>query len=198
MALTWSRLFLAPIVFAAYRIGTETGSAVAVWIALVVLAVAAATDKLDGYIARKYDRVTDAGALLDPFTDSILFITMFLAFVADVIMPAWILLIILYRETFIHIILRPYLKKKGVTLHASIWGKLKTLTQSIVCIGIVPWRALTVSGDANLATLKTVGFWSLLLVAVLSVGSLSHYIYMARETLFSTEDRTSPDPEEAL
>jgi CDP-diacylglycerol--glycerol-3-phosphate 3-phosphatidyltransferase len=198
MALTWSRLFLAPIVFAAYRIGTEVGSPAAVWVALVVLAVAAATDKLDGYIARKNDRVTDAGALLDPFTDSILFITVFLAFVADTLMPAWILLIILYRETFIHIVLRPYLKKKGVALHASIWGKLKTLVQSIVCIGLVPWRALTVSGTADFDTLETVAFWGFLLVAVLSVGSLAHYIYHARNTLFSREELDDMDGGEML
>jgi CDP-diacylglycerol--glycerol-3-phosphate 3-phosphatidyltransferase len=195
MALTWSRLFLAPVVFAAYRIGTATESAAAVWTALVVLVVAAVTDHLDGRIARKHDRVTDAGGLLDPFTDSLLFMTVFLAFVADGIMPAWIFLVILYREVFIHSFLRPYLKRKGVALHASIWGKLKTVTQSLVCIGVIPVRALVVDGFAHKIHLEHTAFWFFLLVALLSAGSLAHYIYMSRETLFAPEDTGGPPDE---
>lgn len=69
--------------------------------ALVVLAVFAATDWLDGYVARRFDQVTRLGQLLDPISDRALFLVVGIAFVVSGILPLWAVLVLFVRDALI-------------------------------------------------------------------------------------------------
>jgi cardiolipin synthase (CMP-forming) len=66
--------------------------------ALIVLAVFAATDWLDGYVARRFDQVTRLGQLLDPISDRALFLVVGIGFVVGDLLPLWALLVLLVRD----------------------------------------------------------------------------------------------------
>ena len=70
-------------------------------LALVACIIACLTDFYDGYIARKYNLITDLGKLLDPIADKILVIAAFLAFVEMRLIPAWMVAVIIFRELVI-------------------------------------------------------------------------------------------------
>lgn len=66
--------------------------------AFVLLAVFAATDWLDGYVARRFDQVSKLGKLLDPISDRVLFVVVGVAFVVADLLPLWALLLLLVRD----------------------------------------------------------------------------------------------------
>lgn len=96
-----------------------------------VVIIASITDGLDGYFARKKNEVTDFGKHFDPLSDSIFFIIVFIAFFYLGFMPWYFLLLIILRESFMHLFLRPFFKIKKSSLPANIYGKLKTVFQVI-------------------------------------------------------------------
>jgi cardiolipin synthase (CMP-forming) len=69
--------------------------------ALILLAVFAATDWLDGYVARRFDQVTRLGQLLDPISDRALFLVVGIAFVVSGLLPLWALLVLLVRDALV-------------------------------------------------------------------------------------------------
>ncbi len=113
--------------------------------AVIVFAVAALTDVLDGYIARKYNQVTDFGKLFDPLADKLmLFAALICLTLAGYLSP--IFLIFVFVKDIILIIGSAFLYKKEVVVYAKIWGKLATLFFNggvgLTIIGIfVPWIA---------------------------------------------------------
>ncbi|MFH1061295.1 MAG: CDP-diacylglycerol--glycerol-3-phosphate 3-phosphatidyltransferase [Candidatus Omnitrophota bacterium] len=110
-------------------------------LAFAVFTLAAITDFLDGYIARKYNLITDLGKLLDPIADKILVLTAFLAFVHMRIIAVWMVLIIIFRELLITGI-RMILARKGRVIAASVWGKYKTVAQIISIFVILSFIVL--------------------------------------------------------
>ena len=86
-------------------------------LALAVFAVASWTDFLDGFLAKKRNEITDFGKLMDPIADKILVIAAFLAFVEMKLIPAWIVVIIVFRE-FTITGLRLIALAKGVVMEA--------------------------------------------------------------------------------
>lgn len=109
-------------------------------IAAVVLAMLAAlTDLLDGYLARKYHWVSDFGALMDPLADKIFVTGTMLIAVEYRLIPAWIAIAVLFRE-FMVTGLRTLAAKKQVVISADRWGKLKTAMQmSMLGIAGIAW-----------------------------------------------------------
>ncbi|MCH1640640.1 CDP-diacylglycerol--glycerol-3-phosphate 3-phosphatidyltransferase [Paenibacillus timonensis] len=99
-------------------------------IAAVLFIVAASTDGIDGYIARKYNLVTNLGKLLDPLADKLLVGTVLIGLVALGKCDAWIAVIIIARE-FAVTGLREVALLEGSVIAASKWGKAKTITQII-------------------------------------------------------------------
>lgn len=99
-------------------------------LALVAFTMACLTDFYDGYIARKYNLITDLGKLLDPIADKILVLAAFLSFVQMRLIPAWMVVIIIFRELIITGI-RVVGLRKGKVLAASMAGKHKTVSQMI-------------------------------------------------------------------
>lgn len=106
------------------------------WLFVVV----AATDFLDGYLARKYKLVSDFGRIADPFTDKVLILgSMIYAAVMPWTrpwMPAWIVVIILSRELLVTG-LRGYVEKLGGEFPADRWGKIKMIVQCTAVGGVI-------------------------------------------------------------
>ncbi|TVQ42745.1 MAG: CDP-diacylglycerol--glycerol-3-phosphate 3-phosphatidyltransferase [Gloeocapsa sp. DLM2.Bin57] len=100
------------------------------YFALAIFLVTAATDWLDGYLARKLNQVTELGKFLDPLVDKLLVIAPLLALVELNQIPAWGVFLIIGREIAIAgWRVNPQLSNSNQISGASIWGKLKTVTQ---------------------------------------------------------------------
>ena len=104
---------------------------------LLIFIVASITDKLDGYIARSRNQVTTFGKFLDPLADKILVLTAMVLLVELGKIPAWIPVIVLAREFLVSGYRLIAVEKGGKVIAASIWGKLKTVTQMIAIILIM-------------------------------------------------------------
>ena len=105
------------------------------WATLIFI-VASLTDMLDGHIARKHNLVTDFGKFADPIADKILVISACVCLVETGAVPAWSVLIIIFRE-FVISGLRMSAASKNVVIPADKFGKLKTITQMIALILIM-------------------------------------------------------------
>lgn len=97
-------------------------------IPLIVFVLAAASDVVDGYVARKYDMVTTFGKFVDPLVDKILVLAAFVLMVEKGGLPGWIVVIVVARELIITGF-RTIAADKGVTIAASSLGKIKTISQ---------------------------------------------------------------------
>ena len=102
-------------------------------IAFALFVVASLTDFFDGYLARKYNLVTDFGKLMDPLADKILVISALVLFVELRYIPAWMSIIVIAREFLISGI-RMLAAAKGEVIPAGKLGKYKTTSQMIVIL----------------------------------------------------------------
>jgi CDP-diacylglycerol--glycerol-3-phosphate 3-phosphatidyltransferase len=104
------------------------------WIALAIFIVASVTDYVDGFIARKYNQVSDFGKFLDPLADKLLTIAAMAMFCEWGVFPAWALMIVLTRE-FAVTGLRLVAVQKGTVIAAGWSGKVKTASTMIgLCV----------------------------------------------------------------
>ena len=104
-------------------------------VALAVFILASITDTLDGYIARKYNLITDFGKFMDPIADKQLVTAAMLVFVDWHMMPAWVVIVVVARE-FIVSALRLVAANNGRVIAAGWSGKVKTAS-TMVCICIM-------------------------------------------------------------
>ncbi|MCI8546081.1 MAG: CDP-diacylglycerol--glycerol-3-phosphate 3-phosphatidyltransferase [Clostridia bacterium] len=135
--LTIFRIILVPImvVFAYIPInGDVYGIAIPMLIMEAIFIIASITDKLDGYIARSRNQVTTFGKFLDPLADKILVLSAMVILVEMGKLPAWIPIIVLAREFIVSGFRLIAVEKGGVVIAASVWGKIKTVTQMIALI----------------------------------------------------------------
>ena len=95
------------------------------WVCLIIFLVAAATDWLDGYLARKLDQVSNLGKFLDPLVDKLLVLAPLLALIELGQVPAWGVFLILGRELAI----AGWRVNQTAITGANLWGKLKTVSQ---------------------------------------------------------------------
>lgn len=100
----------------------------------LIFIIASYTDHLDGKLARKNNQVTTFGKFADPLADKILVLAAMLILVEDGNLPAWIPIIILFREFIVSGYRLVAVQKGGEVIAASFWGKLKTVTQMIAII----------------------------------------------------------------
>lgn len=132
--ITLTRIAMIPffIYFAAQPMFTEINGVVyfptCTVIALVLFCVASFTDFLDGYVARKYNQVTDFGKFVDPLADKLLVSSALILFVEQKAMAGWMVCVILARELIITS-LRVVAANKGRVLAATWTGKVKTCVQ---------------------------------------------------------------------
>ena len=135
--LTIFRIILVPvmIIVTFFNIpGEFLGIPTTAWILNIIFIIASITDKLDGYIARSRNQITTFGIFLDPIADKILVITAMIILVEMGKVPAWIPTIIVFREFIVSGYRLVAVEKGGKVIAASIWGKLKTVTQMIAII----------------------------------------------------------------
>ncbi len=100
----------------------------------VIFIIAAITDKLDGYLARSRNEITTFGKFLDPIADKILVIAAMIMLVELAHLPAWIPIIVIFREFIVSGYRLVAAQKDGKVIAANIWGKLKTATQMVAII----------------------------------------------------------------
>lgn len=105
------------------------------WIVIdFIFILASITDKLDGYIARSKNQITTFGKFLDPIADKILVLAAMLILVEDNRLPAIIPIIVLFREFIVSGYRLVAVERGGKVIAASVWGKLKTVTQMLALI----------------------------------------------------------------
>ena len=105
------------------------------WIMNLIFIIASITDQLDGHIARKTNQITTFGKFLDPIADKILVLSALVMLVEFGKIPAWIPAIVLTREFLVSGYRLVAVEKGGKVVAASMWGKVKTVTQIIaICL----------------------------------------------------------------
>lgn len=136
------------------------------FVALVIFLVAASTDWLDGFLARKRGQITTLGKLLDPIADKLLTVSAFISLVELQVAPAWMVVVIVGRE-FAVSGLRSIAVTQGVVIAASVWGKFKTGSQ-IVAISLL---ILTNTLERWLAygNLGKIALWVVIVLAAISM-----------------------------
>lgn len=136
---------------------------------VMILLFAAATDVMDGYLARTRKEITTLGILLDPIADKLLISAAFISLVAMDLVPAWMVVIIIGRE-FVVTGLRDIAATEGLVIPATALGKTKMILQVIAgCIVIMA---------AKYPTLKTAGLIAMWLVVLSACASAVHYFQM--------------------
>ena len=124
--LTTLRMLLVPVFIIVYLLGYEIPS-------LIIFAIASFTDFLDGYLARKYNLISNYGKIMDPLADKLLVTAALVCMVQTGIVPAWMVIVILARE-FAITGLRAVAASEGTVIAAAWSGKIKTVTQMIAII----------------------------------------------------------------
>ena len=113
------------------------------WVSLAIFMIASLTDYIDGYIARKYNQVSDFGKFLDPLADKLLVIAAMTMFCEWGVFPAWALMIVLTRE-FAVTGLRLVAVGNGTVIAAGKSGKFKTASTMIgLCVMMAFPEAVT-------------------------------------------------------
>ena len=164
------------------------------WVAAGIFIVLAATDGLDGYLARSRGEITNFGKFMDPLADKILVAAALLALIELGVLPSWVALIILTRE-FIVSGIRMVAATQGVVMAASWYGKLKTVSQIVALVLFIIKDSHTISNFSDVLTdqLYLVS-WAVMLVALaLTVISMLDYFTKAKH-LLGFEPATSADP----
>src|ERR1035438_8117981 len=131
--LTISRIFFVPLLVAALvqqdvKIVVRGVVLTSDWLALAIFLVAAVTDLLDGYLARRWGQVTTIGTLLDPIADKLLVSAALISLVQVRVVPGWLVVLLVGRE-FAVSGLRSIAAVEGYTIKASELGKTKTVSQ---------------------------------------------------------------------
>jgi nicotinamide-nucleotide amidase len=155
------------------------------WVAALIFILLAATDAVDGYLARSRNEVTTFGKFIDPLADKLLVTAALIALVELGKLPAWIAIIIISRE-FIVSGLRLVAIAEGSVIAASRWGKAKTIFQIAAIVGFmikdspVFGQVIGVTGSAAFEALA----WVVMAAAVLlTLLSMFDYFYHARDIL---------------
>ena len=169
------------------------------WIAAGIFVLLAATDGLDGYLARSRNEVTNFGKFMDPLADKILVAAALLALVELSVIPSWPALIILARE-FIVSGIRMVAASQGTVIAASWYGKAKTVTQIIaIVLFIVKGGVVAIDPQSALHSPLYLLSWGVMLVAlVLTIVSMLDYFVKARELLGFTSSRKNGEASGAV
>src|SRR4029077_19003146 len=169
-ALTILRIFFVPLLVAALvqeNVAFQIGAVKVTneWLSLAIFLVAAATDLLDGYLARRWKQVTTIGTLLDPIADKLLVSAALISLVQVRALPGWMAVMIIGRE-FAVSGLRSIAAAEGYTIQASDLGKTKMFSQ-VVAISVM----LLSVRRPGLRLASTVMMWGVIVFALLSAIS---------------------------
>ncbi|MEM7582895.1 MAG: CDP-diacylglycerol--glycerol-3-phosphate 3-phosphatidyltransferase [Acidobacteriota bacterium] len=177
--LTFLRILLVPILVVVLLTKFEGKE----FVGLGLFLLAALTDFLDGFIARRWGLVTRLGKLLDPAADKILTSAAFISLVELGRAPAWIVVTIVAREFAIST-LRSVAASQGLVISAAWSGKLKTVSQVLAIALLIFYE--------QLGSWQQLGNWALLAALILSVYSGIEYgVKYTRTVLRGPENDTA-------
>ncbi len=160
------------------------------WLAAAVFTVLAATDAVDGYVARARNEVTTFGKFLDPLADKLLVTAALVGLVQLAAVPGWVAIVIISRELIVSG-LRMVAVAEGRVIAASNYGKVKTFFQIVAIIAFILRESTMV--PASWASAASATAWFLMGIAlVLTVVSAVDYFYHARHII--TGPWSSGDP----
>jgi len=150
------------------------------WLAAAVFTVLAATDAVDGYVARTRNEVTTFGKFIDPLADKLLVTAALVGLVQLGSLPGWVAIVIIGRELVVSG-LRMVAVAEGVVIAASPWGKVKTVFQIIALVMFILKNAQAFAGYAEAFSIAS---WVVMGVALaLTIWSAADYFYHAREVI---------------
>jgi CDP-diacylglycerol--glycerol-3-phosphate 3-phosphatidyltransferase len=154
------------------------------YIMLGLLLICECSDLFDGFLARRWNQVTDLGKILDPVADSVTHITLFLTFTQGIIdLSLAFVFVFLYRELFIGA-LRTLCALRGVALAARFSGKIKAVVQAVVCSLIVSLMVPYSRGLISLDLFQTLCFYLAGGAAFYTILSVGDYVYANRSYIY--------------
>lgn len=176
---TLSRLLVLPILL--YLLENPTRETR--WLSVVIFLIAAMTDWVDGYLARRLNQITELGKFLDPLVDKLLILAPLLALIKLEQVPAWGVFLVLARElTIAGWRVTPNLTGNTAITGANFWGKLKTVSQIVaIALLIAP---LPINRQFSL-----IAFW--IAVALTLISGVIYLVPTTDKISSSTEKSTS-------
>lgn len=175
--ITSARLPLAPLAVVFLLTGTVWGTVVAAVLALLL----ELTDLLDGWMARKYDAVSDFGKLYDPFSDAFTRFTLFLGLLGAGVAELWMVIAIFYRDSSVSFF-RQVAGSRGTVLAARQSGKIKAVVQGVgtqlVFIALVVGKLYPSNGYSASAA-----WWVMVIITAVTAWSFVDYFLGNRDLL---------------
>lgn len=198
--LTMIRMFFTPVVVVLFLVNIPNG--VGVFVALGLYVLACLTDFLDGYIARKYNQITDFGKFMDQIADkAITTSAMILVLLATSITETWlsitIVLIVVLRDTVISGI-RMVAANKNIVIAADIFGKVKSFFLDIASMILMLYYGLSICmtdgenakiGTMPIEYIRCFGLAMMVVGTLLAVVSLVNYSVKAIKSLKELENK---------
>jgi len=175
-ALTWLRIILIPVFVGIYYVPQAwLTPTMANWVGMSVFALAAVTDWLDGYLARRLGATSAFGAFLDPVADKLMVAAALILLVELGRAEAYLAIIIIGREIAISA-LREWMAQLGRSRKTAVAfiGKVKTVAQMTAIIALLLWE--NVIPGISTPVLGTVALW---IAAILTLWSMFHYLRRA-------------------
>jgi CDP-diacylglycerol---glycerol-3-phosphate 3-phosphatidyltransferase len=180
--LTLVRIILSPLFLVVYLYHEQFGINLVLlpYILILLLGLSELSDLFDGFFARKKNQVTDLGKLLDPMADSIFRLSVFFTFTQGLIqLPILLVLFFLYRDSIIST-LRTVCALRGVALAARLSGKIKAVIQGITALFILILMIPYSLGYIDLALLRQISLFSVIVTCLYTIYSGLEYIYANR------------------
>jgi len=182
---TLLRIFIGPLFLILYTApeAFNLSSSTLPYVLIGLVAIAEFSDALDGFIARRFNEVTELGKLLDPMADSIYRLSLFLTFTRPpVSIPLGLVFIFLYRDTIIST-LRTICALKGFTLAARTSGKIKAIVQGLSAFIILLLMLAYGNHMIDQDDLTIMSTWITLVAALYALFSGIEYIASNRSYL---------------
>lgn len=186
---TASRIVLAPIFFVVYFLPNyiNVSPKITLVILIPLFTYMQFTDFLDGYVARKYNMVSDFGKLFDPFADVLANVAVLFCFTLDGFLPSVFFLIVLYREISI-VFVRMLAIKKGLVIGAKMLGKIKTVMYISVG-GMCLFIRLCLAYNIETSIISIFTILNIILYSLAGIFSiLSFYFYVVDYKKYSKLD----------
>jgi len=180
--LTIGRIFIGPIFLVFYLKHEALGLSLQLlpFILLFLLLLSELSDFFDGFLARKFNLVTELGKILDPMADSVTKLTMLLTFTQGIVdLPLLLVFVFIYRETMIST-LRTVCALRGVALAARTSGKIKAILQGAAIFAILALMIPYSWGSLSLHTLQWTSFVIMAIAATYTLFSGVEYAWANR------------------
>ncbi len=191
LILTLMRIVMSPVFLIVYLYYEKLGISFTAfpYVLLGILTACELSDFFDGFVARKRNKVTDLGKILDPMADSIFRLSVFFTLTQGVVqLPLIVALVFFFRDSIISS-LRTLCALRGVTLAARLSGKIKAVVQAVcaffILILIIPYTW----GAISLDSMRYMSFYATYIAAIYTVISGAEYIWANWIYIKKTLDR---------